>query len=123
MPHRSVVVIDKVRKDGLVFASDYTDCDHGMDGFWKVMFRLQAGPPRLQIGAAYSLEYESEDLQKPFVQKTDRGRRAGEARPGASPGMDPPDGAEAPLLIPNSFFCMCRLFEPSAAKGKIYITN
>ena len=74
MPHRSVVVIDKVRKDGLVFASDYTDCDHGMDGFRKVMFRLPAGAPRLQIGAAYSLEHESEDLQKPFVQKSRSGK-------------------------------------------------
>lgn len=51
MPHRSVVVIDKVRKDGLVFASDYTDCDHGMDGFRKVMFRLPAGAPRLPLRA------------------------------------------------------------------------
>ena len=74
MPHRNRVVIDKVRKDGLVFASDYTDCDHGMDGFRKVLFRLQAGAPRLQIGAAYSLEYESEDLQKPFVQKSRSGK-------------------------------------------------
>lgn len=70
MPHRNRVVIDRVRKDGLVFASDYTDCDHGMDGFRKVMFRLQAGAPRLQIGAAY----ESEDLQKPFVQKSRSGK-------------------------------------------------
>ncbi|HQP71060.1 MAG TPA: hypothetical protein PLP90_00120 [Methanoculleus sp.] len=74
MPHRSTVVIDRVRKDGLVFASDYTDCDHGMDGFRKVMFRLPAGAPRLQIGAAYSLEYESEDLQKPLVQKSRSGK-------------------------------------------------
>ncbi|MFA5445246.1 MAG: hypothetical protein WC262_09785, partial [Bacteroidales bacterium] len=37
----------------------------------------------------------------------DRGRRAGEARPGASPGMDPPDGAKAPLLIPTPFFSAC----------------
>jgi len=74
MPHRNRVVIDRVRKDGLVFASDYTDCDHGMDGFRKVMFRLPAGAPRLQIGAAYSLEYESEDLQKPLVQKSRSGK-------------------------------------------------
>ncbi len=45
MPHRSRVVIDRVRKDGLVFASDYTDCDNGMDGFRKVLFRLPAGAP------------------------------------------------------------------------------
>jgi hypothetical protein len=51
MPHRSRVVIDRVRKDGLVFASDYTDCDHGMDGFRKVMFRLPAGAPRLPLRA------------------------------------------------------------------------
>lgn len=48
---RTMVVIDRVRKDGLVFASDYTDCDHSMEGFRKVMFRVREGGP-LKVGSA-----------------------------------------------------------------------
>lgn len=74
MPRRSVIVIDKVRQDGLVFASDYSDCDHSMDGFRKVLFRLKGGGTLPKVGAAYSLEYESEDLQKPWAQKSRSGK-------------------------------------------------
>jgi hypothetical protein len=52
---RTRIVIDRVRKDGLVFASDYSDCDHSMEGFRKVMFRAKGVAP-LKTGAAYSLE-------------------------------------------------------------------
>ncbi|MFW5638341.1 MAG: hypothetical protein WAN99_02215 [Methanoculleus sp.] len=70
---RTMVVIDRVRKDGLVFASDYTDCDHSMEGFRKVMFRVREGGP-LKVGSAYSLECETEDVLKPFVQRSRSGK-------------------------------------------------
>jgi hypothetical protein len=68
---RTRVVIDTVRKDGLVFASDYSDCDHSMDGYRKAMFRTREP---LVVGAAYSFDYESEDPQKPFVEKSRSGK-------------------------------------------------
>ncbi len=70
---RTRIVIDWVRKDGLIFASDYSDCDHSAEGFRKVMFRVKGGAP-LKAGAAYSLEYETEDILKPFVQKSRSGK-------------------------------------------------
>lgn len=70
---RTRIVIDRVRKDGLVFASDYSDCDHSMEGFRKVMFRAKEVTP-IKTGAAYSLEYETEDILKPFVQKSRSGK-------------------------------------------------
>ena len=66
-------MIDRTRKDGLVFASDYSDCDHSMEGFRKVMFRPKGGPA-LKTGAVYALEYETEDVLKPFVQKSRSGK-------------------------------------------------
>ncbi|MDD4455859.1 MAG: hypothetical protein PHI67_11220 [Candidatus Methanomethylophilaceae archaeon] len=68
-----MIVIDRIRKDGLVFASDYSDCDHSMEGFRKVMFRAKEGPA-LKIGAAYSIECETEDILKPFAQKSRSGK-------------------------------------------------
>jgi hypothetical protein len=65
------VVIDTVRKDGLVFASDFSDCDHSSDGYRQVMFRTQEP---LVIGAAYSFEYESEEPQKPVAVKSRSGK-------------------------------------------------
>ena len=70
---RTRIVIDRIRKDGLVFASDYSDCDHSTEGFRKVMFRAKEGPA-LKIGAAYSLEYETEDILKPFTQNSRSGK-------------------------------------------------
>jgi len=70
---RTRIVIDRTRKDGLVFASDYSDCDHSMEGFRKVMFRPKGGPA-LKTGAVYALEYETEDVLKPFVQKSRSGK-------------------------------------------------
>ena len=70
---RTWIVIDRIRKDGLIFASDYSDCDHSMEGFRKVMFRAKEGPA-FRAGAAYSLEYETEDILKPFVQKSRSGK-------------------------------------------------
>ncbi len=70
---RTRIVIDRIRKDGLIFASDYSDCDHSMEGFRKVMFRVKEGGP-LKAGAAYSLECETEDILKPFVQKSRSGK-------------------------------------------------
>jgi len=66
------IVIDRVRKDGLVFASDYSDCDHSMEGFRKVMFRAKEGP--LKTGAVYSLQYETEDILKPFTRRSRNGK-------------------------------------------------
>jgi len=70
---RTWIVIDRIRKDGLIFASDYSDCDHSMEGFRKVMFRAKEGPA-FRAGAAYSLEYETEDILKPFVQQSRSGK-------------------------------------------------
>ena len=70
---RELVVIDKIRKDALVFASDYSDCDHSTDSFRKVMFRVNP-TERLDIGAAYSIEYETEDIQKPYTWKSHSGK-------------------------------------------------
>ncbi len=70
---RTTVVIDRIRKDGLIFASDYSDCDHSMEGFRKVMFRVKEGPA-LRAGAAYSLECETEDILKPFIQRSRSGK-------------------------------------------------
>jgi hypothetical protein len=70
---RTRIVIDRIRKDGLVFASDYSDCDHSTEGFRRVMFRVKEGPV-LKTGVAYSLEYETEDILKPFAQKSRSGK-------------------------------------------------
>ena len=61
---RSVVLIDNIRPDGLVFAGDYTDCDHSYDGFRKVMFRTTSS---LKKGSVYSIDMEDMEKQKPFV--------------------------------------------------------
>jgi hypothetical protein len=73
--HRRLVVIDRVRKDALVFASDYSECDHSTDGFRKVMFRVAPEVAKgLVTGAAYSLEYATEDVQKPYTWKSNSGK-------------------------------------------------
>ena len=64
MSTRDRVVIDKVRKDGLVFAEDYTECDHSTDGLRKVMFRTKEP---MKIGAVYAIDIETAEAQKPFV--------------------------------------------------------
>lgn len=64
METRSRILIDKIRKDGLVIAEDYTDCDHSTDGLRKVMFRAKEP---LKVGAVYSIDLETADTQKPFV--------------------------------------------------------
>jgi len=61
---RNRIVIESVRRDGLVFAGDFTDCDHSYDGFRKVMFRTTEP---LQKGAGYTIDIEDMEKQKPFV--------------------------------------------------------
>lgn len=64
METRSRILIDKVRKDGLIFAEDYTECDHSTNGLRKVMFRTKEP---LKIDAVYSIDIETAEIQKPFI--------------------------------------------------------
>ena len=64
METRSRILIDKVRKDGLVFGEDYTDCDHSMNGFRKVMFRAKEP---MKANAIYAIDIETADVLKPSI--------------------------------------------------------
>jgi len=67
------IVVDRVRDDGLIFGSDFSQCDHSAVGYRKVMWRNKLHY-HFEEGSVYWLTCEYEDVLKPHISKSRSGK-------------------------------------------------